>query len=123
MKVACDQNGVKHDKQSLCVKREVKFEGNAEFKYHEHAAIQRPFDGRSGINTECREKSGKATRLTGSLSQNSRQLVRYSSRVKCLPARSGVVVCRVSRTRLAFTVLISRMAFAIGGTAISTVVG
>ena len=79
-----------------------------------------PNVGRSIVTPK---ESGKATRLTGSLSQNSRQFVRYSSRVKCLPARSGVVVCRVSRTRLAFTVLISRMAFAIGGTAISTVVG
>ena len=61
--MACDQKGVKHDKQSLCVKREVKIEGNAEFKYHEHAAIQRPFDGRSGINTECREKHCYSKRI------------------------------------------------------------
>ena len=114
---------------SLCVRREVKIEvthnsntmSMQRFKdllMEEVASI--PNVGRSIVTPK---ESGKATRLTGSLSRNSRQFARYSSRVKYLPARSGLVVSRVSRTRLAFTVLISRMAFAIGGTAIPTVVG
>ena len=61
--MAYDQKCVKHDKLPRCVKREVKIEGNSEFKYDAHAAIHIPFDGRSGVSTECREKHCYSKRI------------------------------------------------------------
>ena len=70
--MTCDQKGVKHDTWSLCVKREVKYEGDARFRNmqqftnllrEEVASI--PNVGRNIVTPK---ESGRATRLTGSLS-------------------------------------------------------
>ena len=66
------------------------------------------------------KESVGATRLTGSRSGSSHQIAMYSSVMKCLPARSGVIVCRSAGSSLAFTMLISRVTFTIRWTTIST---
>ena len=71
---------------------------------------QIPNVGRSIVTPK---ESVGATRLTGSRSGSSCQVTRYSSMMKCLPARSGVVVCRGAGSSLAFAMLISRVTFTI----------
>ena len=72
---------------------------------------QIPNVGRSIVTPK---ESVGATRLTGSRSWSNHQIARYSSVMKCLPARSGVVVCRSAGSSLAFAMLISRVTFTIG---------